>query len=236
MSSYGQNNGRTELTDTNTLDEGRALATTEEAQALVLAPLLAEGSVARAGSLLGRFLLGEGRSGGGKGDKGNNGNSERGTETEGGRADKDGSRPEQGRQNRDDPASRPSGEQGNNPDQLPKSEQYSGDLQKINSRDPDADKLADRIGGQSQVKFGNDPSGREFDAVSDEFIGQAKPGGQQLGSAFRNQGKESFEAARATGRKVYYHFDGEPGPGVIDKLYEYSARYGVDVVIDTTSF
>ncbi|AFU02938.1 hypothetical protein AW168_33150 [Nocardia brasiliensis] len=86
------------------------------------------------------------------------------------------------------------------------------------------------------MKFGNDPSGREFDVVSDEFIGQVKPGGQQLGSAFRNQGKESFEAARATGRKVYYHFDGEPGPGVIDKLYEYSARYGVDVVIDTTPF
>ncbi|KIA60828.1 hypothetical protein FG87_34650 [Nocardia vulneris] len=243
MSSYGQNNGQTELTNTDTLDEGRALATTEEAQALVLAPLLAEGGLARAGTWLGKLLIGEGRSGGGKGEKGSEGrsersggNSDRGTENRSGGSDKGETRPREGGPNRDDTPNRPSGEQPNAPDDLPKGQQYSGDLQKVNKPDADADKLAERIGGQSRMKFGNDPSGREFDVVSDEFIGQAKPGGQQLGSAFRNQGKESFEAARATGRKVYYHFDGEPGPGVIDKLYEYSARYGVDVVIDTTPF
>lgn len=244
MSSYGQNNGQTELTDTDTLDEGRALATTEEAQALVLAPLLAEGSLVRAGTWLGKFLIGEGRSSGGKGERGNgegraeksDGNGDRGAETRGGGAEKGGTRTQEGNPNRSDTPSRPSGEQTNTPDELPKTQQYSGELQKVNKPDADADKLAERIGGQSRMKFSSDPNGREFDVVSDEFIGQAKPSGQQLGSAFRNQGKESFEAAQSTGRKVYYHFDGEPGPGVINKLYEYSARYGVDVIIDTTPF
>ncbi|WP_280394804.1 restriction endonuclease fold toxin [Nocardia brasiliensis] len=243
MSSYGQSNGQTELTNTDTLDEGRALATTEEAQALVLAPLLAEGGLARAGTWLGKLLIGEGRSGGGKGEKSSEGrsergggNSDRGAENRSGSGDKGGTRSQEGGPDRGDTPNRPSGEQPNAPDELPKEQQYSGDLQKVNKPDAGADKLAERIGGQSRMKFSNDPDGREFDVVSDEFIGQAKPGGQQLGSAFRNQGKESFEAAQATGRKVYYHFDSEPGPGVINKLYEYSARYGVEVVIDTTPF
>ncbi|MEU0873452.1 restriction endonuclease fold toxin [Nocardia brasiliensis] len=236
MSSYGQSNGQTELTNTDTLDEGRALATTEEAQALVLAPLLAEGGLARAGTWLGKLLIGEGRSGGGKGEK-SGANHDRPGESGGGRANRGENRAEEGGPSRSDNPGRPSGDQqSNSSDNLSDHQRYSGELQKVNKPDADADRLAERIGGQSRVKFSNDPKGREFDVVSDEYIGQAKPGGTQLGSTLRNQGKRSFEAAQATGRKVYYHFNGEPGLGVIDKLYEYSARYGVEIVIDTTPF
>jgi hypothetical protein len=76
--------------------------------------------------------------------------------------------------------------------------------------------------------------GREFDVVSSEYIGQTKPALQSFNENVRNQMKATFEAARATGRKVYYHFDGQPAKTVIDKLLEYSNRYGVEVVIDTT--
>ena len=114
--------------------------------------------------------------------------------------------------------------------------QYSGELSKVFKPDAAADALADRIGGESRVRFSNDPMGREFDVVSTEYIGQTKPALQSLNRNVRNQMKATFEAARATGRKVYYHFDGQPTRAVIDKLLEYSARYGIEVVIDTTSF
>jgi hypothetical protein len=112
---------------------------------------------------------------------------------------------------------------------------YSGELQKVPKPDPDADKLAERIGGESRVKFSNDPNGREWDVVSDEYLGQAKPD-LKLGSDFRNQAKATFEAAKEIGRKVYYHFDGQPDPQVLQKLEEYSKRYGVPVIIDTIPF
>lgn len=113
---------------------------------------------------------------------------------------------------------------------------YSGDLEKVPKPDADADRLADRIGGESRVKFSNDAEGREFDAVSDDYIAQAKPGGFTMGKSFRKQAKATFEAASATGRKVYYHFDGPPGPGVSEKLREYAERYGVEVHIDEEPF
>jgi len=62
--------------------------------------------------------------------------------------------------------------------------------------------------------------------------GQAKPATQTLGAKFRNQATATFEAAKATGRKVYYRFEGEPSPEVIRKLREYEARYGVKLEIE----
>lgn len=111
--------------------------------------------------------------------------------------------------------------------------QYSGKLIKVNKPDPAADALAERIGGESRVKFENDPQGREFDAVSDEYIAQTKPALQTVNKSVRNQMKATFEAAQETGRNVYYHFEGQPAQSVIDKLNEYSQRYGIKVVIDT---
>lgn len=32
--------------------------------------------------------------------------------------------------------------------------------------------------------------------------------------------------------KVYYQFEGKPAQSVIDKLHEYSKRYGVEVIMD----
>ena len=84
-----------------------------------------------------------------------------------------------------------------------------------------------------RVRFANDPEAREFDAISKDFIGQTKPALQTVNKNVRNQMKATFEAAQQTGRKVYYHFEGQPSQSVIDKLYEYSQRYGIEVIIDT---
>ncbi len=110
---------------------------------------------------------------------------------------------------------------------------YSGRLEKVNSPDANADLLAERIGGESRVKFSNDPNGREFDVISDEYIGQAKPALNTLNKNVRDQMKATFEAAQQIGKKVYYQFEGAPHQSVIDKLYEYSERYGIEVIIDT---
>jgi hypothetical protein len=109
---------------------------------------------------------------------------------------------------------------------------FSGGLSKVNVIDDAADALASKLGGQSSVKFKNDPNAREFDAISDEFIAQAKESGVQVGKKFRKQAKASFQAAQDTGRKVYYEFQNAPSDQVRNKLNEYSERYGVDLVID----
>lgn len=88
----------------------------------------------------------------------------------------------------------------------------------ITKPDAKADGLAAKINGVAPVKFANDPSGREFDAVSNDFIAQTKPGSIRMGSQFRNQAKATFEAARATGWRAYFHFDGAPNQDILDKL------------------
>lgn len=113
---------------------------------------------------------------------------------------------------------------------------YDGGLAKVDNPDPDADKLAEKLGGQPTVKFKNDPSGREFDAVSDDYIAQAKPANFQVNKAFRSQARATFEAAQETGRKVYYHFQGPPQTGVVEKLHQYAEEYGVELVIDASPF
>lgn len=115
-----------------------------------------------------------------------------------------------------------------------KTGRYTGELVQVNKADIAADLLAQRIGGQSRVKFASDSIGREFDTISVEYIGQTKPALQTLNKSVRDQMKATFDAAQETGKKVYYHFEGKPAQSVIDKLYEYSQRYGVDVVIDMT--
>lgn len=110
---------------------------------------------------------------------------------------------------------------------------YSGELEKVSKPDPAADELATRINGESRVKFANDPAGREFDAISDEYIAQAKPALKTIGKSWRNQTKATFEAAVETGRKPYFQFQGEPDPAFLAKISEYEARYGVEAVIDT---
>jgi hypothetical protein len=104
---------------------------------------------------------------------------------------------------------------------------YTGKLQKVNKPDASADALAKKLGGTSRVKFENDPLQREFDVVSDKFIGQTKASGT-LGSKLRAQAKATFEAAQETGKSVYYEFEKNPTKEVIDKLNEYSKRYNVN--------
>ncbi|WP_421762905.1 DUF6443 domain-containing protein [Ekhidna sp.] len=109
---------------------------------------------------------------------------------------------------------------------------YSGSLVQVNKADDAADALAEKLGGKSRMKFDSDPLSREFDAVSDEFIGQTKSS-TSLGKAFRDQAKATFEAAASTGRKVYYEFTGgAPSEDVIKKLMEYSERYNTSIKID----
>ncbi|OAX45803.1 WXG100 family type VII secretion target [Paenibacillus sp. AD87] len=111
--------------------------------------------------------------------------------------------------------------------------QYSGGLVKVPKEDKAADMLAEKLSGESRVKFNNDPNGREFDTVSDQYIAQTKPPLNSLDKQFRKQAKATIEAAIETGRKAYFHFDGKPDDRVIRQLNEYADRYKVEIIIDT---
>ncbi len=108
-----------------------------------------------------------------------------------------------------------------------------GELVRVNAKDPSADALAERIGGEPSVRFSNGPP-NEFDAVSNEYVAQAKPANFTLNQAFRNQAKATFQAALQSGRIPYFQFDGPPGPGVLETLSRYASRYGIEPVIDLT--
>ncbi|MEO0594221.1 MAG: restriction endonuclease fold toxin, partial [Myxococcota bacterium] len=115
---------------------------------------------------------------------------------------------------------------------VPVDKRYRGRLLDVPKPDAHADALAKKLGGRSRVRFANDPGSQEFDVVSDLYFGEAKSAMRHVSKKFRKQARRIFEAAKATDRKVYYHFDGKPGRDVIDKLNEYSKEYGVEVVID----
>lgn len=99
--------------------------------------------------------------------------------------------------------------------------------------DVDADKLAVRLGGQSRVRFSKDGKEREIDAVSNDFVAQAKPANFTLNKKFRKQAQGTFMRAIVTGRRPYFHFQGPPHPDVIKALHRYGKEYGVEPVIDT---
>ncbi len=108
-----------------------------------------------------------------------------------------------------------------------------GELVSVNAKDRAADLLAERIGGKASVRFTNGPA-NEFDAVSRDYVAQAKPADFTLNQAFRNQAKATFEVAIQSGRTPYFQFDGQPGPGVLQTLSRYADRYGIEPVIDLT--
>lgn len=108
-----------------------------------------------------------------------------------------------------------------------------GELVRVNAKDRAASALAERIGGEASVRFAGGPS-NEFDAVSAEYVAQAKPANFTLNKAFRDQAKVTFEVAAQSGRTPYFQFDGPPGPGVLRTLGRYADRYGIEPVIDLT--
>ncbi|MGR6542093.1 WXG100 family type VII secretion target [Paenibacillus tundrae] len=114
--------------------------------------------------------------------------------------------------------------------------QYSGGLKQSAKEDAGADLLAEKLGGQSRMIFNNDPKGREFDVVSDLYIGQTKTSMNSLSSQFREQAKATIEAAIETNRKAYFHFEIAPADKVIRQLREYEKRYDVEVIIDISPF
>ena len=108
-----------------------------------------------------------------------------------------------------------------------------GELVRVNAKDRAADSLAERIDGEASVRFANGPA-NEFDAISAEYVAQAKPVNFTLNQAFRNQAKATFEVALQSGRTPYFQFEGPPGPGVLHTLSRYAERYGIEPVIDLT--
>ena len=93
---------------------------------------------------------------------------------------------------------------------------------KANMQDPAADALAKKLGGESSVIFPGKFKDKEFDILTDKFIGETKPANFKLGSSWRNQAKLNFEAAKELNLTPYFHFDGAPASGVINKINEYS--------------
>jgi RHS repeat-associated protein len=106
-----------------------------------------------------------------------------------------------------------------------------GDLKPVDERDPGAHLLAQRIEGEPSVRFANGPY-REFDAVSDQYVAQAKPANFRLSQAWRRQAKATFKVSIQSGRIPYFQFDGPPDPDVLQALSRYAERYGVQPVID----
>lgn len=113
---------------------------------------------------------------------------------------------------------------------------HSGGLKQSAKEDAGADLLATKLGGQSRMIFNNDPKGREFDIVSDKYIGQTKTSMNSLSSQFREQAKATIEAAIETGRKAYFHFETAPADKVIRQLREYEMRFDVEIIIDISPF
>jgi len=96
--------------------------------------------------------------------------------------------------------------------------------------DQGAQALAKEINGVPQARFRNNM--REYDAISDKYIGQHKPAlKDNIGQSFKEQAKATFDAAKQTGREVFYKFDGKPGAKVIEKLEQYSKQYEVKLTI-----
>lgn len=108
-----------------------------------------------------------------------------------------------------------------------------GELVRVNAKDRAAGSLAERIGGEASVRFAGGPA-NEFDAVSAQYVAQAKPASFTLNKAFRDQAKATFEVAAQSERTPYFQFDGPPGPGVLRALGRYADRYGIEPVIDLT--
>ncbi len=124
----------------------------------------------------------------------------------------------------------PSGPEGEDPEGV---NGGLGELVRVNAKDRAAGALAERIGGEASVRFAGGPA-NEFDAVSEQYVAQAKPADFTLNKAFRDQAKATFEVAAQSGRTPYFQFDGPPGPGVLRTLGRYADRYGIEPVIDLT--
>lgn len=110
-----------------------------------------------------------------------------------------------------------------------------GELIRVPKPDPGADALSELIGCEPRVKFANDPAGREFDVVSDTYIGQVKPG-ITYGSDFRDQAKATFQMSIITGRTPYFYFESTPGPDILEALQRYSVRYDLAPVVSQPGF
>ena len=66
-----------------------------------------------------------------------------------------------------------------------------------------ADALAERIGGESRVKFSSDPKAREFDVISDEYIAQAKPDLKSYGKVGEIKQKPLLKQRKKRGKSLF---------------------------------
>ncbi|MDH4472202.1 MAG: restriction endonuclease fold toxin [Fluviicola sp.] len=96
--------------------------------------------------------------------------------------------------------------------------------------------LNQRFEGRSNVKFKNDPVGKEYDHVTDELLIEYKKftttSDNSIGQKVRAEYKTHFLACKTTGRRAFFIFEGTHNEAHIARIKEYADRYEVPTTIE----
>lgn len=99
--------------------------------------------------------------------------------------------------------------------------------------DKDAQALADLLGGTAMVEVPNlQGKIKEFDVITDEYVGEAKPANFTRNKKYRVQVQAVFDLSDATNRTPYFAFDGPPDRDVLRVLEENAKAYNLEPIID----
>jgi hypothetical protein len=111
---------------------------------------------------------------------------------------------------------------------------FSGKLVDVPDPDPNAAELVNRFGGRSGVKFDTDPSGKEFDLVSETLIGEHKMlnSTSPINSGDRYSYRIQMIAAKKHGKEAVWVFEGVQNDSHINKVIQYANEYQVNTVIE----
>lgn len=110
---------------------------------------------------------------------------------------------------------------------------FSGSLKKANNPDPNAAALVAEYGGESGVIFKTDPSGKEFDLISPNLIGEHKVLNTTtaINSGDRHSYRMQFIACQKQNKSGLWVFEGVQNDSHINKVIEYANESQINTVI-----